>query len=111
LRTKLDQVAIVRFTPAALVLDRKGLWAKLDDISAAGEGEAAAGERKAADGAKIMPPRLPGKVGFFMEKPTLRGEAVLCPCLLKVDQGPLTRAEGKMLQPAQRQGVLRLLLD
>jgi hypothetical protein len=56
LRAKLDQVAIVRFAPAALVLDRKGLWTKLDDVGTAGEGELAAGERKAADGAKIRPP-------------------------------------------------------
>ncbi len=79
---------------------------ELDDIGAASETEAAAGERKAANCAKIMPPRLPGKIGLFVEKPTLRGQAVLCPSLLKVDQRPLTRTEGKMLQPAQWQSII-----
>jgi hypothetical protein len=111
LRAKLDQVAIVRFMPAALVFDRKGFRMKLDDIGAAGETEAATGEGKAADGAKIMPPRLPGEVGLLMEKPALRGKAVLCPCLLKVDQGPLTRTERKMLQSTQWKSVLGFLLS
>jgi hypothetical protein len=73
LRAKLDQVAIVRFMPAALIFDRKGLRAKLDNIGAAGESEAMAGKRKAADSSQVMAARLPGKVGFLMEKPTLRG--------------------------------------
>lgn len=110
LRAKLNQVAIVGFTPATFIFHRKGLGAKFDDISATSQSEVAAGEWKAADGAKIMPPRLPGKVGFLMEKPPLRSEAVLRPCLLKVDQGPLSRTEGQMLQSAQWQGILRLLL-
>jgi len=53
---KLDQVAIVWFTAAALVLDRIGPGAKLDDISAPGEVETAAAERQALDSLKIMPP-------------------------------------------------------
>jgi hypothetical protein len=54
LRAKLNQVAIVRFMPTALVFDRIGLRAKFDHIGATGETETVAGERKAADGAKIM---------------------------------------------------------
>jgi hypothetical protein len=68
---KLDQVTIVWFTPATLVFDWKGLRTKLDDIGAAAEPETTAAERQATDSVEIVPPRLPWKVGFLMEKPPL----------------------------------------
>jgi hypothetical protein len=111
LRAKLDKVAIVRFASAALVFDWKGVGAKLDDIGAAGEAETSAAERQTTNGVEIVPPRLPGKIGFLMENPTFRRETILCPCLLKVDQRPLTRTEGKMLQSAQRQSAVELLFS
>ena len=70
MRAKLDQVAIIRLIPAALVFDRKGLRAKLDDIGAAAEAETTAAERQTADSVEIAPPRLLRKVRLLMEKPT-----------------------------------------
>lgn len=46
-----------------------------------------------------MPPRLPGQIGALMQESAFGGQAVFRPGLLEVNQRPLPRAEGEMLQP------------
>lgn len=48
---------------------------------------------------------MAGKVYLFMQKAAFSGEPVLLPELLDVDQAPLARAEGEVLQAADGQVV------
>ena len=66
LSTELHQVAVSGFTSAAFVFDRKGLWAKFDDIGTTGKTEVAAGQRHTTYCAKILATDLAGKIRMLM---------------------------------------------
>lgn len=105
LGAKLYEVAVGGLPFPTLILDGKGLSAKLDYIGTAGQTKPAAGQQETAHGAEIVAADLTREIGTFVEQPAFCGEPVFYPCLLKMNEGPLPWTEGQMLQAAQRQGI------
>ncbi len=101
----LHKIAVGGFALTPFVLHGKRLRAKLHDVGAAGQPKALAFEQQTASRSRCMPSRLPGLVRALMQQASLRREPILLPNLLQMDERPLPRAEGEVLQAAYRKRV------
>ena len=106
LRAELDGVAIGWLALAPLVFHRVRLRTELDDVGASGQVESLRPQPHTAHRAEVCAPALTGQIGALMQQPPFGSPSVLHPDLFQVDQRPLSRIEGQVLQTAKRQRVV-----
>ena len=102
----------VEFGLAAFVLDRIsafaiGICAKLDEVGDTGEVQPTAGKRQRHDTAQAPTPAVGRFVSYLMQNAPLRGEAVLFPQPLDMDQRRLPHAINRMLQGGERNRIIQ----
>ena len=102
LRAELHSIAVVRLALASLVLNRKWLWTKLDDVGAPGQAEPLRPQPHAAHSSQVATPALSRQVGALVQQTSLGGSHVLNPDLFQVNQRPLPRTKGQVLQATER---------
>ena len=108
LSAKLHQVAVGRLPFSAFDFDRKGIRAELNLIGASRKSEPSALQPQTAHSPQIVPHRLARQIGTLTQKPSFGGQAIFPLRLLKMNESPLPRTKGQMLQPAEWQGVVGL---
>lgn len=80
---------------------------ELDHIGTTREPEASALQPHTADDRRILPAHLPRQIGVLVEQPPFGGQTILRPCLLQVNERPLSGAERQMLQATDGQSIVK----
>jgi hypothetical protein len=112
LGAELDGVDRVDFWAAPLILDGKWLprpirlAVEFHNVGDAVETEHGGLQRQTAGDAEITAALTASLVRFVVQHTALRGEAVLGPLLLDVDERALARAEREVLQRRERDGKI-----